>query len=84
MGRTLRLATLHDPQYELPPPGAGQRRGPVRVHFSFAAFPADACNNNTNLGTWTVGELQICEMGSWAPDGAYVWVAGCDVQPERS
>jgi hypothetical protein len=58
----------------------GQRHGPGRVPFSFAAFPAAA----PNLGTWTVDELQICEMGSWAPDGAYVRVAGCDIRPERS
>jgi hypothetical protein len=58
----------------------GQRRAPGRVPFSFAAFPAAA----PNLGTWTVDELQICEMGSWAPDGAYVRVAGCDLRRPRS
>jgi hypothetical protein len=29
-----------------------------------------------------VDELQICEMGSWAPDGAYVHVAGCNLRPD--
>lgn len=40
---------------------AGQtRRGPVKV----------------NLGDWTVDEIQICEMGSWGPEGEYVRAGG--------
>ena len=31
-------------------------------------------------GPWT--SLQISEMGSCAPDGAYVQVAGCDFRPD--
>jgi hypothetical protein len=58
----------------------GQRRASGRIPFSFAAFPS-AARENSNLGTWTVDELQICEMGSWAPDGAYVRVAGSDLRP---
>jgi activating signal cointegrator complex subunit 1 len=77
--RPLKLhCTLLNTNYRRPMPG--QRHGPGRVPFSFAAFPAAA----PNLGTWTVDELQICEMGSWAPDGAYVRAAGCDLRPERS
>ena len=59
----------------------GQRRAAERIPFSFAAFP-QASSASSNLGTWTVDELQICEMGSWAPDGAYVRVVGCDLRPE--
>ena len=67
-------------------PSQGQRRGGAAggIPFSFAAFPLPMTANGgegENLGTWTVDELQICEMGSWAPDGAYVRVAGCDLRP---
>ena len=61
----------------------GQWRAPRRVPFSLAAFPF-AVRDSSNLGTWSGDELQICEMGSWVPDGAYVRVAGCDLRPERS
>lgn len=27
-----------------------------------------------DLGSWTVDEVQICEMGSWGPEGEYVCV----------
>jgi activating signal cointegrator complex subunit 1 len=30
---------------------------------------------HADLGTWSVDELQICEMGSWGPEGEYVSVA---------
>ncbi|KAN0131551.1 AKAP7 2'5' RNA ligase-like domain containing protein [Lactarius tabidus] len=77
--RPLKLhCTLLNTNYRRPMPG--QRRAPGRVPFSFAALPPAA----PNLGTWTVDELQICEMGSWAPDGAYVRVAGCDLRPKRN
>ena len=59
----------------------GQRRAAERIPFSFATFP-QASGASSNLGTWTVDELQICEMGSWAPDGASVRVAGSDLRPE--
>ncbi|KAH9968324.1 AKAP7 2'5' RNA ligase-like domain-containing protein [Lactifluus volemus] len=62
------------------PQQPGQRRSAGRIPFSFSAFPQGTVDN-LNLGTWTVDELQICEMGSWTPDGAYVRVAGCDLRP---
>ncbi|KAI0049388.1 hypothetical protein FA95DRAFT_1677515 [Auriscalpium vulgare] len=34
---------------------------------------------NVELGVWDIDELQICEMGSWGPEGEYVRVAGCDL-----
>ncbi|KAI0299562.1 hypothetical protein BC826DRAFT_1102683 [Russula brevipes] len=71
--------TLLNTTYRRPPPG--QRRAAGRIPFSFAAFPPTS-GDGSNLGTWTVDELQICEMGSWTPDGAYVRVAGCDLRPE--
>ncbi|KAI8986312.1 kinase A anchor protein [Trametes punicea] len=37
------------------------RRGPVRVDF----------------GEWAIDEVQICEMGSWGPEGEYVAVHRC-------
>ncbi|KAI0350131.1 hypothetical protein OH77DRAFT_1431260 [Trametes cingulata] len=37
------------------------RRGPVPVDF----------------GEWGIDEVQICEMGSWGPEGEYVAVARC-------
>jgi len=78
--RPLKLhCTLLNTTYRRPPPG--QRRAAGRIPFSFAAFPPTS-GDGSNLGTWTVGELQICEMGSWTPDGAYVRVAGCDLRPE--
>ena len=27
-----------------------------------------------DLGEWVVDEVQICEMGSWGPEGEYVCV----------
>lgn len=30
-----------------------------------------------DLGTWDIDEIQICEMGSWGPEGEYVCVAQC-------
>ncbi|TCD63061.1 hypothetical protein EIP91_006048 [Steccherinum ochraceum] len=30
-----------------------------------------------NLGSWMVDEVQICEMGSWGPEGEYVSVCRC-------
>ncbi|KAI9448601.1 AKAP7 2'5' RNA ligase-like domain-containing protein [Lactarius psammicola] len=79
--RPLKLhCTLLNTNYRRPVPG--QRRAPGRVPFNFAAFPP-ATRDDSNLGTWTVDELQICEMGSWAPDGAYVRVAGCNLRPEE-
>ena len=33
-----------------------------------------------NLGEWEVGELQICKMGSWGPDGEYVADARCPLE----
>ncbi|KAI0248297.1 kinase A anchor protein [Lactifluus subvellereus] len=78
--RPLKLhCTLLNTTYRRPPPG--QRRAAGRIPFSFAAFPQVA-GSGSNLGAWTVDELQICEMGSWAPDGAYVRVSGCDLRPE--
>ncbi|KAH9165931.1 kinase A anchor protein [Lactarius sanguifluus] len=80
--RPLKLhCTLLNTNYRRPM--LGQRRAPGRVPFNFTAFPS-AARDNSNLGMWTVDELQICEMGSWAPDGAYVRVAGCDLRPEKS
>ncbi|KAH8989573.1 AKAP7 2'5' RNA ligase-like domain-containing protein [Lactarius akahatsu] len=80
--RPLKLhCTLLNTNYRRPVPG--QRRAAGRVPFDFTTFPS-AARENSNLGTWTVDELQICEMGSWAPDGAYVRVAGCDLRPEKS
>ena len=35
------------------------RKGPVHVNF----------------GEWELNEIQICEMGSWGPEGEYVAVA---------
>ena len=32
-----------------------------------------------DLGVWDVNELQICEMGSWGPEGEYVAVARCSL-----
>ncbi|KAA1472261.1 hypothetical protein DENSPDRAFT_170707 [Dentipellis sp. KUC8613] len=32
-----------------------------------------------NLGSWPVDEIQICEMGSWGPEGEYVRVDGVRV-----
>ena len=29
------------------------------------------------LGEWTIDEVQICEMGSWGPEGEYVAVHRC-------
>ncbi len=57
-------------------PASGAAR---RVPFSFVAFPS-AARDSSNLAMWIIDELQICEMGTWAPDGAYVWVAGCDLR----
>ncbi|KAH9043549.1 AKAP7 2'5' RNA ligase-like domain-containing protein, partial [Lactarius deliciosus] len=75
--RPLKLhCTLLNTNYRRPVPG--QRRPAGRVPFNFTTFPS-AARDNSNLGIWTVDELQICEMGSWAPDGAYVRVAGCDL-----
>lgn len=28
------------------------------------------------LGDWEVNEMQICEMGSWGPEGEYVCARG--------
>lgn len=64
----------------------GQRRGPRaarRIPFSFAALPQTPDGASNDFGIWAVDELQICEIGSWAPDGAYVRVAGCDLRPGR-
>lgn len=36
-------------------------RGPMRV----------------NLGEWDVEDIQICEMGSWGPEGEYVCIGRC-------
>ncbi|KAI0738791.1 kinase A anchor protein [Daedaleopsis nitida] len=33
-----------------------------------------------NFGTWQVDELQICEMGSWGPEGEYVAAARCSLK----
>ncbi|KAH9952934.1 AKAP7 2'5' RNA ligase-like domain-containing protein [Russula dissimulans] len=76
--------TLLNTTYRRPPPG--QRRAAGRVPFSFVAFPpaAVSVDGSPQLGAWAVDELQICEMGSWAPDGAYVRVAGCDLRPRPS
>ncbi|KAH9890388.1 AKAP7 2'5' RNA ligase-like domain-containing protein [Cubamyces lactineus] len=41
--------------------GGKQRRRPVPVE----------------LGEWTIDEVQICEMGSWGPEGEYVAVHRC-------
>ncbi|KAH9015741.1 kinase A anchor protein [Lactarius deliciosus] len=80
--RPLKLhCTLLNTNYRRPVPG--QRRPAGRIPFNFTTFPS-AARDNSNLGMWTVDELQICEMGSWAPDGAYVRVAGCDLRPEKS
>ncbi|KAH9059888.1 AKAP7 2'5' RNA ligase-like domain-containing protein [Lactarius vividus] len=80
--RPLKLhCTLLNTNYRRPVPG--QRRAAGRVPFDFTTFPS-AARDNSDLGTWTVDELQICEMGSWAPDGAYVRVAGCDLRPEKN
>ncbi|KAI0293858.1 AKAP7 2'5' RNA ligase-like domain-containing protein [Multifurca ochricompacta] len=79
--RPLKLhCTILNTTYRRPSPG--QRRPPGRIPFSFATFPPDSKDGGTlsNLGTWTVDEVQICKMGSWAPDGAYVRVAGCDLR----
>ncbi|EMD39444.1 hypothetical protein CERSUDRAFT_121726 [Gelatoporia subvermispora B] len=29
------------------------------------------------LGEWSIDEIQLCEMGSWGPEGEYVCVASC-------
>ena len=29
---------------------------------------------SVNLGDWVIDEVQICEMGSWGPEGEYVCV----------
>jgi hypothetical protein len=53
-----------------------------RIPYSVAAFPPQGSTGaDSNLGAWSVDELQICQMGSRAPDGAYVRVAGCDLRP---
>lgn len=39
----------------------GTMRGPVRV----------------DLGAWDIDEIQICEMGSWGPEGEYVCIGRC-------
>ncbi|KAF8495772.1 AKAP7 2'5' RNA ligase-like domain-containing protein [Russula emetica] len=82
--RPLKLhCTLLNTSHRRTPPG--QRRGPGaarRIPFSFAAFPQTPDNGSNDFGIWAVDELQICEMGSWAPDGAYVRVAGCDLRPD--
>lgn len=39
------------------------RKAPVKVDF----------------GTWEVGELQICKMGSKGPEGEYVAAARCSL-----
>jgi len=85
--RPLKLhCTLLNTTFRRPPPG--QRRAAGRIPFSFAAFPGPpavaSADGSPQLGAWTVDELQICEMGSWAPDGAYVRVAGCDLRPRPS
>ena len=59
---------------------SGQRHGPGaarRILFSFTAFP-EIPDGSNGFGIWAVDELQICEMGSWAPDGAYVRVVIID------
>ncbi|KAN0131553.1 hypothetical protein V8E53_010661 [Lactarius tabidus] len=56
--RPLKLhCTPLNANYRRPMPG--QRRAPGGVPFSFAVFPAAG----PNLGTWTVDELQIREIG---------------------
>ncbi|KAI0262406.1 kinase A anchor protein [Gloeopeniophorella convolvens] len=77
--RPLKLhCTILNTTYRRPPPG--QRRATGRMPFSYAAFPPPAPGGTEGLGVWSVDELQICEMGSWAPDGAYVRVAGCNLR----
>ncbi|KAH9970923.1 AKAP7 2'5' RNA ligase-like domain-containing protein [Russula compacta] len=84
--RPLKLhCTILNTKYRRRTPSQGQRRGAAAgsIPFSFAAFPPTTANDTEgeNLGTWSADELQICKMGSWAPDGAYVRVAGCDLRP---
>lgn len=32
---------------------------------------------SVDLGEWTVDEVQVCEMGSWGPEGEYVVAGRC-------
>ena len=34
----------------------------------------------SNNGEWDIDELQICEMGSWGPEGEYVCVGRCPLK----
>ncbi|PCH40591.1 hypothetical protein WOLCODRAFT_68100 [Wolfiporia cocos MD-104 SS10] len=34
---------------------------------------------SVDLGEWDVDEVQICEMGSWGPEGEYVCVGRCSL-----
>ncbi|CCM05511.1 uncharacterized protein FIBRA_07734 [Fibroporia radiculosa] len=43
---------------------AGLKAGPARV----------------DLGDWDIDEIQICEMGSWGPEGEYVCVGRCPLR----
>ncbi|KZV67917.1 hypothetical protein PENSPDRAFT_653651 [Peniophora sp. CONT] len=36
---------------------------------------------NVSLGSWTVGEIQICKMGSYGSEGEYVAEARCSIVP---
>jgi len=49
-----------------PPPGA------VRGSDVHVKGPA-----SVDLGAWDIDEIQICEMGSWGPEGEYVCVGRC-------
>ncbi|KZT12310.1 uncharacterized protein LAESUDRAFT_691583 [Laetiporus sulphureus 93-53] len=37
-----------------------------------------------DFGAWEVDEIQICEMGSWGPEGEYVCVGRCSLLEESS
>lgn len=42
----------------------GNLKGPVQVDF----------------GEWAVEAIEVCEMGSWGPEGEYVAVARCALE----
>ncbi|KAI0032919.1 kinase A anchor protein, partial [Vararia minispora EC-137] len=35
----------------------------------------------TSFGSWQVDELQLCQMGSWGPEGEYIADARCSIVP---
>ncbi|KAH9970315.1 hypothetical protein BGW80DRAFT_582724 [Lactifluus volemus] len=74
-------ATFRAPQYETSL-SAAWSSSLSRPHPFFLCHVVPAGSTDSlNLGTWTVDELRIYNIGSWTPDGAYVRVARCDLRP---